>query len=252
LKNFVDKMRLSLCFTLILSLFMTLTIFANDSTISATENISDVQMITSDTINTEAVEVTNIYEENVIQEVGMSVVNENTPLSENQIYADEYGGAFIDDSGNVNILLLDNSKSLKNISNDSNRNISKKIIKSSDKTKNNKQVNLKKVKFCMADLKDIYNYLSDNSKELGIGIVYIDIPLNQVVVEIINGNKSNENNITNTVSKSLLLKTKDSRNALSFKYITQNDIPKLVSAISPTTGGSTSVRVTTRKAVIFS
>ncbi|MCL2336707.1 MAG: S1 family peptidase [Firmicutes bacterium] len=233
---FFKRFRIIVLAFLITSLLFTQRAFADESTSSP--NIADVTLDESAiAAPSENVYVLCLNQANVLQELGISVAKEDSSLQNNQIHLSDYGGAYIDAEGNVNVLLIDGSSSLDNIAKDPNRNISKKVIKNSDQSKNNKKVKLKEVKFTEADLLSVCESLTGSAVDLSIGAWYVDIPSNQVVVQILDGNKDKENNITKFVTKNAKVKSKQQvSESLRFEYITQDDLPVLTSSsVSPTT-----------------
>ncbi|MCL2322146.1 MAG: hypothetical protein FWC47_08590 [Oscillospiraceae bacterium] len=221
----MKKMLSSITFALlIIALLSTNKKFTLSNNIMDSSNISDVLLETCSNLLTSNVDVNSLNQENVLEKAGISVVDDNVTLLDNQIHESDYGGSYIDDEGNLNVLLVDGSSSLNNIVKNNNRNISKKVITSNDNLRNNKKVILKKCKFSQRDLMSVLKLITcnvNNMINLYIGSGGINTEKNKVVIGILNSDKSKENNIKNFVKKNSKFTSNQVNDILSFECLTK-------------------------------
>jgi len=172
--------------------------------------------------------------QNVLYKVGLKTVDDSKKsLTVNEIYTDDFGGAFIDDDGQLIILLTENSKSFKNISYKSVT--TEKLFQSQ---KGTQKILIKPAKFSEKELMFVNDYLVERMSQLNIFSVGVDTAHNSLEIGI----ESNDNvfkieeKIKSDVLRDCIIANKNVDEMLSFLYLKSGDIPVLTANVS---GGST-------------
>jgi hypothetical protein len=168
--------------------------------------------------------------ENVLEKIGLKLVGGDLEfLAPDEIYAEDYGGVYIDDDGQLIVLLVDNSRSYNNVVRNSS--LSECFFESRNRVQ---RVKIKGVKFSEDELLRVNSYLVKEMVSLGINTISVRTDTNTLLIGIV-GEKELaelEKEIITTVSRDCYIKDKDVTEMLSFECLNPEDIPTMMVAVS--------------------
>ncbi|MDR1134800.1 MAG: hypothetical protein LBL49_01265 [Clostridiales Family XIII bacterium] len=181
---------------------------------SNVESISIIIDAADDSIR-EIVYIEDINADNALEKLGVDVNKE------------EYSGVYIDDDGNLVLMLVEDSESLNDIVYNTPELITGKSIKSRTSSDDG-NVLLMSAKYSADELDAIIGFLLPSLDDFGILCIETDVISNTVGIGLLNADETAKNTIIDALYENVELSGKSIEDALEFKYMTEDDIPQLL------------------------